>query len=170
MKRTISITRGFITESLKRVPWVFLILVVLLIGQNIAASNARSANQGILLQKIASLSKDNKKLSQDNKDLSEQSVELANRSAKQVDCVKQLFVDYINTREYITTAEADSCTVIGTGFTSPSVQNKQATTNNQNTPKEPQPVTTPPKKSNFISDTVSNIFNFTGGLLNKIGL
>ena len=96
-------------ETIKRVPYILLVLGCILIYQFIrlniqTAEGVRLAKQTsdsnqILLNKISELSEDNKKLSQDNKNLTEQSNRLAEQSNHYLDCIAKVFAKY--TRDYL---------------------------------------------------------------------
>lgn len=167
MRRIVSITKAFATETAKRLPWIILLLGVLIIAQNIQDSKVRNQNQTVLLKKIASQSEDIKRLSEQNHALSQQAIVLSNRSVQQVDCVKQLFVDYINTRKPIASVDSDACTVVGAGGTASSSNQPQskpqlATPPSQKptNPKPPTPPTNPQDKP--VRGLLNRLLHFIG--------
>lgn len=144
MRRLAGFTKALLTESAKRLPWILLLLGIIIVGQNIQTSKLQNQNQTTLLKKIASQSADIKRLSEQNHALSQQAIDLSNRSAQQVDCVKQLFVDYINTHQPITKANSATCTV--TGHATPVATEPEPTTRPRavETTSTKQPTTAPP--------------------------
>lgn len=167
MRRIVSITKAFATELGKRLPWVFLLMGALILIQNVQEGKFRNQNQTELLEKIASQSADIKVLSEQNKALSQQAIVLSNRSAKQVDCVKQLFVDYINTRKPIASVDSEACRVIGTSETTTSSRQTQskpqlATPPSQKptNPKPPTPPTNPQDKP--VRGLLNRLLHFIG--------
>lgn len=95
-------------ESVKRLPYIGLILILLLlyqgyqtaakVSENVGISKKNSEDNMVLLREVAALSEANKKLSEDNKKLSEQSNELAAQSIRYQDCIARIFAKY--TRDY----------------------------------------------------------------------
>lgn len=132
-------------ESVRRVPYVFLLLIILSLvqftrlqiqtahGVQIAKDNAVDAKT--LLTKVASLSEDNKQLITQNKSLTEQNIQIANDNAKHLDCLADLFARYTRTGQAIYAIDLNSCMVI---------TQKGASTPSTTAPRAAQPSSTSP--------------------------
>jgi hypothetical protein len=142
--------RAFINESVKRLPYVLLLLVILTVFQLVRLST--QTNQGVriaqgnsldsknLLKKVASLSENNKTLIIQNKNLTEQNIEIANENARHLDCLAKLFAAYTQDLRPISLVDLDGCKVLSqapseTGATSTSDGARPSTLN--------QPVSSP---------------------------
>lgn len=139
-------------ETVKRIPYIFIILIVILISQFVRlniqtaegvrlAKNTADNNQR-LLEKINELSESNKKLGEDNKLLTEQGNRLAEQSNRYLDCIAQVFAKY--TRDYfpILDIELNSCSArnIYTNVTIPVAPLEPIPQPTPTTPTAPTPV------------------------------
>jgi cell division protein FtsB len=125
-------------ESLKRLPYIGFLLVVLILAQvyitghqvaeNVKISRENSAANNILLAKISGLSEDNKKLSQDNKALSEQNNRLADQSNHYLDCIAQLFAKHTRDNLPIIIEDLNNCAVINAVSGTPVIHSTPTTT------------------------------------------
>lgn len=118
-------------EAVKRLPYVGLVLVILIlfqvyttgsqVAENVQISRENSETNKQALEKISALSEDNKKLSQDNKALSEQNIRLADQSNRYLNCLAELFAKHSRDGIPIVITDLDTCaaenTIFGQGMT-----------------------------------------------------
>ena len=141
MKRVITFSKALWHETVKRLPYVGLILIVVILFQvfktgaqvveNIEISKRNSESNMVVLARIAEISENNKSLSEDNKRLSEQSKALSEQSNRYQQCIAQLFAQY--TRDYrpVVIEDLDTCSA----YTMPVAQsNSTAPSTSQSTP------------------------------------
>lgn len=101
-------------ESVRRLPYVFLIFIILLFIQFIrfnhqTAENTRigrnnSTDTKTLLLRVKSLSEDNRRLTQQN-------IDLAKENATHLDCITKLFVTFLNGGLKPSQVDAARCTI-----------------------------------------------------------
>ncbi len=113
---------GLGRESIKRVPYMILVWVIIsfvqLIGvsrqtaEGVRIAKDNSLDSKILLQKVADLGVDNKALSLQNKQLLEQNVQLANQNAAHIDCLANLFARYTRDLTPIQSIDLSACVLI----------------------------------------------------------
>ena len=167
------IATELVKESAKRVPYILLILLVLLLVQsyhNTQLARDNSSATKSLLKKVASLGEDNKRLSEENQTLSQQGIRLAQQNAGHIDCIKKLFVDYVNSG-VLSRADADNCTVdaVATSETSQSSTSSfyyqvPASTAPKKQPDSPSTHQPAKPQSSFLGQAVDNVTKFLKGI------
>lgn len=133
------LAKGFWIEIVKRLPYIGLLMIIILliqgfrtgadVAENVRISKENSeVTKGIgegnqqLLEKMAEQNTQIKKLSEDNKKLSEQTIRLSDQSVRYQECTFKLFAQYTRDRQPISDFNLDECTaenvIFGTGTTS----------------------------------------------------
>lgn len=112
--KIIRFTKALSNESVRRLPYIMLVLLVLLVVQSYSTSHQTAQNTKIvrqnsdsnkvLIQRIATLSEDNKRLTQQNIDLQKQ-------TRDQVSCISNMFIDFVNSDKALSKADAANCSV-----------------------------------------------------------
>ncbi len=174
MSKTIRIGKALLTESLKRLPYVGFILIVIVllqvyvtggqVAENVRISRQNSDANNVLLAKISGLSEDNKKLSQDNKALSEQNNSLADQSNRYLDCIAQLFAKYTRDYKPIIITDLNICAA-------QNIEQKTSvpitpSSNAQSTPTPAMPTIAPAKQSK--KGIFNKLFRLPNDVLNKL--
>lgn len=191
--RIIRFVKALSNESVRRLPYIMFVLLVLLViqsyntshetAQNTKVVRQNSDSNKVLIQRIATLSEDNKHLTQQNIDLQKQ-------TRDQVSCITNLFIDFVNSDKSLSKADATNCSVStqdnaqassptsqgGTGSssaspsagqtspTSASSSSPQSNANGGSTPpNNSQPATAAPSPS-IIQDVLSPVKKLLGGL------
>jgi hypothetical protein len=108
-------------ESIKRLPYIFFVLIVLSLIQFVRLSNQtaqgvqiakdNSLDSRSLLKKVADIAQDNKRLSLQNKQLTEQNIQIASDNAKHLDCLADLFAQYTRTGRPILQLDLNTCMI-----------------------------------------------------------
>lgn len=121
MDRLRRLANALRNETAKRLPYILLIFIVLSViggfksyhkiseGVQIAKDNSMSSKT--LLQKVASLSEDNKRLSAQNKVISTQNNQLAQQNAKHIDCIAGLLAQYTRDQKPVLSVDLDNCSI-----------------------------------------------------------
>lgn len=113
--KVVRLSKALRNESIKRLPWIFLIFLVLLFAQFVrfnsqTAENTRivrsnSTDTKTLLQRVADLSADNKRLT-------EQNLLLSKLTNDHVDCLAKLFARYTQDRQPVSYADLTTCVIL----------------------------------------------------------
>lgn len=118
------LSQAFRNESIKRIPYIIIILALLLLWQNY--NNGRKANTTLgqiakLSEKVQQLGEDNKALSQQNRDLSKQNKDLSQKQVDYTKCGFELFAKFTRDGQPIAIQDLARCV-----FSSPSTSSSPA--------------------------------------------
>lgn len=113
--------RALSNESVKRLPYIFFVLIVLSLvqfirlstqtAQGVQIAKDNSLDSKTLLKRVAELAQDNKQLSIQNKQLTEQNIQIAHENAQHLDCLADLFARYTRDGRPILTLDLNSCMI-----------------------------------------------------------
>lgn len=154
INKAIRVITAFWQESLKRLPYIFVVLGVIFIYQFVQLNMqtaegvrlAKKTSEGnqILLKKITGLSRDNKELSKQNKALSEQNNTLAEQNDRHIDCVAKLFATYTQNLKPVILTDLDVCSISNANTNS---EQGSTTPNTNENDSAPTPAPTPTQPS-----------------------
>lgn len=170
--KLVRLFKALTNESVKRLPYVLLVLLVLSVVQLVHISNQTAQNIDIatknsvdnrnLLKQVAALSADNKRLAQQNN-------RLAKENTTHQDCAAQLFAQYTRdlrpvvmldlTTCFIQEAAQDDATPGQTSAQPSSVDPGVASSSDNSTPVfvNPQPDNSQPPTSDFLNRLLSGV-------------
>lgn len=129
-------SRAFLAETVKRLPFIVAVLAMLYMVQFYrlsvqTANNGKVANE--ILQQVAKLAEDNKKLAQQGRDINKSNQE-------HIDCMLGLFASYLNDiHERRTVGSVDLATCKTTSSTTTDVEGSGAASSSQTAPTANQP-------------------------------
>lgn len=112
--RAVRFAKAFGYESAKRIPYILLVMGAVLIWQGYQNSRQSAQNSAQLKTVVEQLTKvvnNTNTLSTKANGLATQANDIGNKNTVHIDCVKDLFVDYINTGRKISKADSDRCSV-----------------------------------------------------------
>lgn len=160
----IRLIKAFVNETIKRIPYILLVLIVLIFAQTVQnnhISKSNSIDTKNLLTKVAKLSEDNKQLSQQNQALTKQGTILASQSVALSKCIAYTFTTYTQTLTPVKFVDIDNC-VTSAQTSSKNVKSvaPQSSTNPDasvsypnNTPTTTTPQSNPPQPSSGVNHT-----------------
>jgi hypothetical protein len=176
--------RALSNESVKRLPYIFFVLIVISLiqfvrlgnqtAQGVQIAKDNSLDGKALLKKVADLAQDNKQLGLQNKKLAEQNIQIANDNAKHLDCLADLFAQYTRTGRPILQLDLNTCMItqgsVGTSATDaqtsapPSLPNPsvQSSLPQSNTNSQPSPLNGSQTILDHIRNTGSNFLKALG--------
>jgi hypothetical protein len=112
--KTIRLARAFSNETVKRLPYVLIVLIIMVFFQSVQnnrTAKSNSIDSKDLLVKVAALSEDNKRLTLQNQKLAKQGVDLATRSVNLNKCVGYAFATYTQTLQPVEFIDIDNCLI-----------------------------------------------------------
>lgn len=174
--KVIRFTKAFTNESVRRLPYIILLLVVLSLVQFIRISNqtaesvriatGNSIDNKSLLKKVAALS-------EDNKNLTKQNIQIAKESATHLDCVADLFARYTRDQSPVLKVDLMTC-FIKSGEQTPATPGQNAaqpSISNLGAPSVSSPQSAPsasPQQSNIPQAVPVPQQNVVNRILNSI--
>lgn len=177
--------RALSNESIKRLPYIFLVLIILSIiqfirlstqtAQGVQISKNNSLDSKTLLKRVADLAQDNKQLSIQNKQLTEQNIQIASDNAKHLDCLANLFANYTRTGRPILQLDLSTCMITqgssgtsATGAQTSAPPSLPSPADHSSSPQPTTPAATPP--SNNSQSILDQIRNTGSNFLKALGL
>lgn len=172
--KIIRLTKALSNESVKRLPYIILVGLVLVLvqfvrlnnqtAQSVRVATSNSVDVKKLLKRVASLSEDNKRLTKQNLDI-------AKENTAHLNCVAQLFAQYTRNLKPIYDVDLNNCfsrEVSQTASTPSKSVSRPSSTNPVVSPavnhsSSPKPTLSPPglqrNKSHPINDFIQRIIN-----------
>ncbi len=159
INRTTRFARALWVESIKRIPYILVILVIIVLFQGYRTSSKVIENVEIsrqIAESNQSLLKQVADLSEDNKNLSTQSNTLAERSNRYQSCIANLFAKY--TRDYLPVIidDLENCIVTSMVIPQPAPVS---------VPSPTTPTPTPEKPTKKSKNPISRAYNYVNGLI-----
>jgi hypothetical protein len=112
--KLIRLLKALSNETVKRIPYVILLLIILIFAQTVQANHTGNS----LIKKVAQLSEDNKKLSQQNNQLLQQGVGTVKQIKLSSDqsvainkCIGYTFATYTQTLSPVDFVNIDNCII-----------------------------------------------------------
>lgn len=159
--KVVRLSKALTNETVKRLPWVALVFLVLLFVQfvrfnaqtaeNTRIAKSNSVDSKVLLMQVAQLSEDNKRLTQ-------QAIDLSKLNTEQQKCFFNIFVDSINLGTRPKRADVDNCTtrviIFGQAASTSGKSSAQLSLSSQSASSSQPTPSTPTPQPNILPKTV----------------